>query len=401
MALRNIFRNGKRSILTMTVVIIGIAGVVLGLSWVSGAESTFVEEGTKFTGEIRITRPDFEIKERAMDVSSNFEYEQAKASVKGLKGVKSAVGRIKFGGVIFSEDDDYTAMGMAVEQDDYENIGFADYMIEGRFLDFGSSEPEVLVGERVKEKLDLKIGDEITVLTSTQYSEMSAFNYKIAGFYRFDNSRMNRSFYLKLPDAQYLLNMEGAVTEFLIYTYELSMTDRIFSVVNERLDADEFLVLPWQKIGMNEYMTRMLPVMKTVLSLILALLSGVGIANTMVMVVFERKKEIGVLKAMGMKNRNIMQLLTTEGMIIGFAGTILGLILGSLISYYFMVYGVEIGEAMELVSADINVKSTIYMKLKLSSVIFAFVLGLATAFSATAISVVPEIRKEAVENMRN
>ena len=401
MALRNIFRNGKRSILTMTVVIIGIAGVVLGLSWVSGAESTFVEEGTKFTGEIRITRPDFEIKERAMDVSSNFEYEQAKASVKGLKGVKSAVGRIKFGGVIFSEDDDYTAMGMAVEQDDYENIGFADYMIEGRFLDFGSSEPEVLVGERVKEKLDLKIGDEITVLTSTQYSEMSAFNYKIAGFYRFDNSRMNRSFYLKLPDAQYLLNMEGAVTEFLIYTYELSMTDRIFSVVNERLDADEFLVLPWQKIGMNEYMTRMLPVMKTVLSLILALLSGVGIANTMVMVVFERKKEIGVLKAMGMKNRNIMQLLTLEGMIIGFAGTILGLILGSLISYYFMVYGVEIGEAMELVSADINVKSTIYMKLKLSSVIFAFVLGLATAFSATAISVVPEIRKEAVENMRN
>ena len=401
MALRNIFRNGKRSMLTMTVVVIGIAGVVLGLSWISGAESTFVEEGTKFTGEIRITRPDFEIKERAMDVSSNFEYEQAKASVKGLKGVKSAVGRIKFGGVIFSEDDDYTAMGMAVEQDDYENIGFADYMIGGRFLDFGSSEPEVIVGERVKEKLDLKIGDEITVLTSTQYSEMSAFNYKIAGFYRFDNSRMNRSFYLKLPDAQYLLNMEGAVTEFLIYTDELSMTDRIFSEINERLDADEFLVLPWQKIGMNEYMTRMLPVMKTVLSLILALLSGVGIANTMVMVVFERKKEIGVLKAMGMKNRNIMQLLTTEGMIIGFAGTILGLILGSLISYYFMVYGVEIGEAMELVSADINVKSTIYMKLKWSSVIFAFVLGLATAFSATAISVVPEIRKEAVENMRN
>jgi ABC-type lipoprotein release transport system permease subunit len=96
-----------------------------------------------------------------------------------------------------------------------------------------------------------------------------------------------------------------------------------------------------------------------------------------------------------------MQLLTLEGMIIGFAGTILGLILGSLISYYFMVYGVEIGEAMELVSADINVKSTIYMKLKWSSVVFAFVLGLATAFSATAISVVPEIRKEAVENMRN
>lgn len=401
MALRNIFRNGKRSMLTMTVVIIGIAGVVLGLSWVSGAESTFVEEGTKFTGEIRITRPDFEIKERAMDVSSNFDYMHAQAAVKGIEGMKSAVGRIKFGGVIFSEDDDYTAMGMAVEQDDYENIGFADYMIEGRFLDFGSSEPEVIVGERVKEKLDLKVGDEITVLTSTQYSEMSAFNYKIAGFYRFDNSRMNRSFYLKLPDAQYLLNMEGSVTEFLIYTDELSMTDRIFSVVNGRLDTDEFLVLPWQKIGMNEYMTRMLPVMKTVLSLILALLSGVGIANTMVMVVFERKKEIGVLKAMGMKNRNIMQLLTTEGMIIGFAGTILGLILGSLISYYFMVYGVEIGEAMELVSADINVKSTIYMKLKLSSVIFAFVLGLATAFSATAISVVPEIRKEAVENMRN
>lgn len=401
MALRNIFRNGKRSMLTMTVVIIGIAGVVLGLSWVSGAENTFIEEGTKFTGEIRITRPDFEMKERSMDVSSNFDHDEIKAALEDIGGIESTAGRIKFGGVIFSEDDDYTAMGTAVEEQDYDNIRFVDYIFEGRYLDFESEEPEILVGEKVKEKLKLKLGDEITILTSTQYTEMSAYNYKIAGFYRFDNSRMNRSFYLKLSDAQYLLNMEGAVTEYLIYLDDIGQTDRIVSRIENRLDAGEYLIMPWHKIGMNEFMTQMLPLMKTILSLILALLSGVGIANTMVMVVFERKKEIGVLKAMGMKNKNIVGLLTFEGMMIGLAGTILGLILGSLISYYFMVYGVEIGDAMELVSAEVNVKSTIYMKLKLSSVIFAFILGLATAFSATAISVIPEIRKEAVENMRN
>ncbi|MBN2858008.1 MAG: ABC transporter permease, partial [Candidatus Delongbacteria bacterium] len=369
MALRNIFRNGKRSMLTMTVVIIGIAGVVLGLSWVSGAENTFIEEGTKFTGEIRITRPDFEMKERSMDVSSNFDHDEIKAALEDIGGIESTAGRIKFGGVIFSEDDDYTAMGTAVEEQDYDNIRFVDYIFEGRYLDFESEEPEILVGEKVKEKLKLKLGDEITILTSTQYTEMSAYNYKIAGFYRFDNSRMNRSFYLKLSDAQYLLNMEGAVTEYLIYLDDIGQTDRIVSRIENRLDAGEYLIMPWHKIGMNEFMTQMLPLMKTILSLILALLSGVGIANTMVMVVFERKKEIGVLKAMGMKNKNIVGLLTFEGMMIGLAGTILGLILGSLISYYFMVYGVEIGDAMELVSAEVNVKSTIYMKLKLSSVI--------------------------------
>ncbi|WP_372714608.1 ABC transporter permease, partial [Ilyobacter sp.] len=98
MAFRNILRNKRRSFLTLLSTMIGIMGVTVGLGWVYGVENMFTEEGKKLTGIVRVTAPDFQLKEKSLDVSSNISSEEVRVYLKDFQG--TALGRIKFGGMV-------------------------------------------------------------------------------------------------------------------------------------------------------------------------------------------------------------------------------------------------------------------------------------------------------------
>ena len=119
------------------------------------------------------------------------------------------------------------------------------------------------------------------------------------------------------------------------------------------------------------------------------------------MVVFERKREIGVLKSQGMMNSEIRNLFCLEGGLIGAFASLLGVLIGGSVVYYFSVNGIRLGEVLETVSDTMNIQGTIYMLFKWELLIFAFVLGSLVSVFVTFITVTPEIKKEAVENLRN
>ncbi|WP_320046744.1 FtsX-like permease family protein [uncultured Ilyobacter sp.] len=396
-AFRNIFRNKRRSFLTVISTMVGIMGVTVGLGWVYGVERMFTEEGKKLTGIVRVTASDFQLKEKSLDISSNISSEEIQKYLKDFKG--TAIGRIKFGAMIFSHDKDERAMGVGIEKEDRKIIEFDNFIYEGRFLDFEKN-GEIIIGSKVKEKLGLEIGESVTVLTFTQDRSISALNYKIVGFYKMDNGRLNRSFYITLKDAQYLLDMDGAVTEFLLYPEpEKDSEDYKKMLVSEL--GKNYLVKLWSEIGINEYMSSVFPVVKLIFTVILSLLSGIGITNTMMMVVFERRKEIGVLKSQGMRNSEIRNLFCLEGGLIGAFASMLGIVIGGTIVYYFSVKGIRLGEVLETVSDAMNIQSTIYMFFSWRLLIFAFLLGSIVSVFVTFITVTPEIKKEAVDNLRS
>lgn len=399
MAFRNIFRNSKRTFLTALVVLVGIMGIIMGISWITGVENLFIREGINLTGEIRITSKDFEIKERKMDLSANIGYEEIKDKTQKYSGIKKGIGRIKFGGVIYSGDEYEKAMGFGIEKDDYEYSGLQKSIYKGEFFDF-QKQDEILIGEKIKEKLNLKLGDEITILTSTQHKSISALNYKIIGFYKMENSRLNQSFYIRLPDAQYLLDMENRITEYLIFGKDRNEIHKIGNEIKKD-NGKKYLIKIWDEIGFNGYTSRVFLVIKRIFIIILGLLSGVGIANTMMMIVFERRKEIGVLKASGMKNLSITKLFCIEGMIIGLIGSIMGSFLGGSVAFYLSKKGLVVGDVLENISNEINIPSVIYPDFNFNKIIMTILLGLIISFLATLLSILPEVKKNPVINMRN
>ncbi len=399
MALRNIFRNKKRSFLTTLIVIIGIAGMTVGQGWFTGAESMFTDEGKRITGDIRITARDFEIKEKSLDVSSNIDYIPIREKINSISDGVRDVARIKFGAAMFYGDEDEKGLGFGIEEADYSIIGFEHFIYEGRFLDF-NSQSEILVGEKLKRKLNLKLGDEVTLLTATQNGSISAFNYAVVGFYKMDNSRLNRSFYITISDAQYLLDLEQNCTEYLIFLDNPDLAEKTLQLLKDNY-GDAFLIKSWDEIGINKYISAVVPIVRNIFISILAILCAVGISNTMIMVVFERRKEIGILKSMGMKTQEIRSLFCIEGGVIGLMGSFLGMLIGGGIVYYYSITGVNLGSVLENISDEINVKSIIYMGFSFKILLRSFTVGFTATVLSTLLSVNPELKKSAVENLRN
>lgn len=396
-AFRNLLRNEKRTFLTMMAVFIAILGVNLMQGWISGAGEMMTQEGKKLSGDIRISHLDYEISSKSFDISKNINYKESKKLVEDYGDSIKNIGRISFGSVVFRGEEEQTVVGWGIEKEDYDILDFENYIYQGRFINFENNN-EIIVGDIVKDKLGLKLNDSITLLSNTQYGSMSAFNYKVVGFYKMDNKILNRSVYISLSDAWYHLDMDGAVTEHLIFTDNDKMVEDIYKEISGNA---KYLILPWNKIGVNEYMSKTIPVFNAVFLSILAILSGVSIGNTMMMVVFERRREIGVMKAQGMRNGKIRILLCLEGFIIGLGGSLAADIVGGGILYHYSVKGIDFGDIMENISSNINIKSIIYMDFSFKILFYSMIFGLAVALTATLVAVEPELKKETVENLRD
>ncbi len=393
MAFKNLKRNKKRTILTISSIVIGLAFSVVMLAWLNGAQNMIVEQGKRVTGDIRITAKDFNLKEKEMDVSSNISFSEVKKDTEKIEGKK--IGRIKFGALMFFGDEDEKSLGYGIEKEDYNLIGFEKFMVEGRFLNFKDS--EIIVGSKLKEKLGLNLGDEVTVLTSTQYKSSYALNYKIVGFFSMDNSNLNRTFYINLKDAMYHLDMDDRVTEYLVFLDNPEKLSENMRTINEN---EKYLVKSWDELGLNAVLSGVLPIMKLIFVLAFSILAGVGILNTMMMVVHERKYEIGVLKAQGLRNIKILKLFVLEGFIMGILGSFLGILLGGIVSYYFSIHGIDLGGVLKNLGDNINVKSKIFMDFSLIILLYPFLAGIMVSIFTTLIAVVPELKLEAVKNLR-
>ena len=394
MAFRNMSRNKKRTFFTMMSIVLGVGGIIFGVSYMEGIEVLMAEETTKLTGHVRIVDSDFEFKSKIMDVSSNVPYEEIKEKVKEIPEIKDIQPKIRFGAYVFSGSNDDPAAGFGVADKD---VVF-DKIFEGRSLDRNTM-GETLAGRKLKDRMNLKLGDEITVLVSTQYGSTFAMNYDIVGFYDL-NALQNKGFYINIEDAMYLLDMEGQATEVQITLYDKDKYKVVRDKVSNILNGGKYEVETWTEVGFASVMD-MYKYIKIVIAIVLGLLSGIGIFNTMVMAVFERRHEIGVIKAMGMENKGIVRLFTLEGTLIGLFGSIIGIIIGSLATLYYEKNGMYLGSALDSVSTDVSLGDTIYTHLSFNSVLLALITGLVVAVIASYIPARRESKREAVENLAN
>lgn len=393
-AMRNLKRNKKRTLLTIIVVVVSTMGMTFGLSWIEGEKDLFLETGRRSTGDVRITALDYELRSKSMDLSSNISHSQAERAVDRLPEDVRGTGRIKFGGLVYSGQESEKASGTGIEKTDEEIIGFDKFIYEGEFL---KGDDEILIGERVRRKLGLKLGGEVAVLVATWNKSLYSLNYRVAGFYRMDNTRLNKSFYITLRGAQNLLDMEGRVTEYLIYSR--GNEEKIKELLVQSMGG-EVLIKRWDEIGVNENFSKILPVIQGIFILIFSTLAGFSTSNTMLMVVFERRREIGILKALGMREEEIRRLFLLEGGIMGGVGSLLGVLTGGAAALYLGRVGVDFGDMLEAFTTELNIKGVISPRLTLLTVVLTFSIGLLTSIMATFFAVAPEVRKEAASNMR-
>ncbi|NIO70245.1 MAG: FtsX-like permease family protein, partial [Anaerolineae bacterium] len=192
------------------------------------------------------------------------------------------------------------------------------------------------------------VGDRITLVGRATHEQMRRRTMTVVGIYNLGLPEAEkRMVYVSLAEAQALFDLRDQVTEVAVALESVGQEETVVTALRAALPGYE--VASWQEL--NPEMNQSLEVDKQVMNifgLIVLLIAGVGILNLMLMAVFERTREIGLLAAMGLKRREIVVLFLLEGVLIGLLGALVGCVLGGVVVSVVGQSGIEFSGASEM-----------------------------------------------------
>gem|GEM_PF-373514 len=332
MAFRNVLRNKRRSILTAVGIIIAVMLIIYAQGFITGMVDSMIENTALIkSGHVRIVTPEYLRRQKLSPLEEavyiNPELEEM---VDGTPEVQAFTYRIPFGVLLSKDENSKPAFGTAIDverEKRFLDLSGEKYLVEGSYLQ--ASDEAILIGQGLAEELGFSIGDSLVIITSTAYGSPSGMNLAVKGIVKLGHANLDdNAFYIPLAAAQQLLDLEGRAAEVLVLLDSRDNAEKIASQWQEEAgDAMGLKFIPWQQDDILGFLYVVFNVYWVIYAIIL-LIASATIINTMLMAVFERIKEIGILKAMGMRGNRILWLLTAEASMIGLFGAIIGAVLG-------------------------------------------------------------------------
>ena len=385
-AANNVTANKKRTMITLAVIIIGLCSINIGKGIMSGMQKESelsVTQGR--TGEIQIHKQGyFDASELTMLNYSINNASRLQDELKRIEGVEDVAGRIQFGGLLAKGDE--TAVVVFCRAVNIINEvkvcpRIKDNIIEGRFLTSDDANGAV-IADGLKKGIGANIGDLIIVVSNTKDGFQNAIELEIVGIIKEKAAQANtRLVYLSMEKAQELLYMGDEVTEIVMKTSEKSNIDDLNQRLNHLLKSRGLESNTW--VDVSAFFVGVMEKQNMVvfaLCLIFYCIVISSITNTMILTLFERKKEIGTMMAIGIKSRHVIQLIIMESTIIGFIGSLMGILLSAGV----IVVLSRIGLSYKPPAGTDLV--TIYPLIDVSFMFLSFMLGM---FSAVVGSIYP------------
>ena len=328
LAVRNIFRNRRRTAITVFSIVVGFAAMACFGGFI---EFSFegLRENTIRTqlGHLQIYAQGYAEK-RVSDPESVLiaDPEEVISRIGRLPGVAAVTPRLSFSGLGSTGNATVNVSVVGVDPEGEEEFSEFETLVAGRPLD--PDEPETgLIGEELRRGLGAEIGDWVTVLTSSFDGVINAIDFRVSGVVR-TGSREYDSVFVKVPIALAQRAKETGDVERIVVL--LDDTDDLPAVqprVTEILSAfdREFEVRRWDELaGFYDAVVSLYTGLFTVFAAIVGVVVMFSVANTMTMAVFERTAEIGALRAIGARRSILIAMFLAEGVGVGLLGAGLG-----------------------------------------------------------------------------
>lgn len=343
MAYRNLGRNRRRSVLSALALSIGLALILFIAAFYEGEMRSSMESTLRLdSGHIQIRAADYDPDK----LSVAWEYlienpEQIAGQVEALDQVQVATPRLIASGIVSVGEESSGVQIMGVDPASSANQPYQDGMVSGAFPAAEDREG-ILIGIPLAENLGLKVGDQLNLLVNTANGSVDVQLFTVRGIFSTGVSTYDKSIVLlPLAKAQAFSGAENRASFIFILLKDRAQTDAVAAA----LQSPDYQVKTWSEL--NEILVLMEDFSNAylmVLNLIVMGVTATVIVNTLVMSVFERTREIGILTAIGMKGRQIIVLFLTEASMLALGGLILGLLLGWGISAYFGSVGIYFGD---------------------------------------------------------
>lgn len=338
MAMKNIFGNKRRAMLTFLIMSFGIAMYILMGGILRGFDKTSFDNVINFeTGHLKIQKADFdEDKFGTENFITNYQNLVKKLSEKNF--ITGLTERLKYKGQIDNGEDAYPVLALGIDINTINSVfNVKDFISKGEFTKDG-----VVIGKNLAKDMKLKIGDSVYFTFRKANDMMDSVEIPISGIINAPDPGVNNStIFFSLQFFQKLLGKD-AITEINIKTNDIKKIGKYISILKP-LVGKKLEILSWQEMAKDIFaLTKAKHAGQNIFILAIIIIALIGIVNTMLMSVLEKSKEIGTLKALGMTDNEVEKMFITEGFIIGLFGAIFGIILGFLFTWYFVKKGIDV-----------------------------------------------------------
>ncbi len=329
---RNIWRNKVRSLVIIFSVTLGIFAGVISAAFFKGMAIQRINKviNTELS-YMQVHNPDFEL-------TSDFKYYINEADnitdqISSIENVSGASRRMSVQSMAASAE---TASGVlilgVIPEEEKKVTTIHERIIDGEYFE-GISRNPVVIGKKLAEKLNLRIRSKIVITVTDLDNNITSGAFRVAGIFSTDNNMFDETnIYVRFSDLQKLTGFpKNAAHEIAINIDNNKNLESIYSSVEQIIKGKNLEVKTWKELSpeMN-YLTEAMDMYMYIFIIIILLALLFGIINTMLMVVMERTKELGMLMAIGMNKTRIFMMIVLESVLLSLTGGVVGIIIGAI-----------------------------------------------------------------------
>jgi ABC-type lipoprotein release transport system permease subunit len=342
LAWRNLWRHRRRTLIVAVAMALGLGLMMFYDGLIAGFDQAIYGNAIKVLGgNIQIHAAGYrtELGENPLLPLPNDQAVVQAALSQPL--VQTATRRINTSGMVTSPEGAFGVSIIGIEPEKELDVNLAaKHVIAGRYLN-PDDEDVIFIGKGLADAMNVTVGDRITMVGRSTHDQMRQRTMTVVGIYDLGMPDLEKStVYISLAEAQALFNLTGQSTEVAIVLKQLGQEPKVIAALQPMLPGYE--IDTWR----NNY-PELLAAISTkngvmnIFSVIILLIAGIGILNLLLMAVYERTREIGLLGAMGLKPRQISLLFILEGTMMGLVGVAAGILVGLFINGLLRQVGMD------------------------------------------------------------
>ena len=315
--------------------------------------------------------------------------------------VLAASRRIQTGGLVSNREGAFPMTIIGIEPDVEAPVSLiAEHIVDGRFVE-ATDEDSILIGKGLAEALAVNVGDRVTMVGSDVHKQNRQRTVTVIGIYDIGIPSMEKATsYISLTEAQNLFGLRGQSTEVQITLKSVGTEAAVVAALAPQLPGYE--VESWANTypELGNAVGRKNIVMD-IFSVVIVMIAGIGILNLLLMAIYERTREIGLLGAMGLKPRQIATTFILEGALIGFVGVIVGVGVGLLTNLSLMQVGMDYSQFAGVTDYMALISGRVYPTLGISKLFMRALIMLVIAALAALIPAIIASRREPSEALHH
>lgn len=365
MAYRDLGRNRRRSFFSALALGMGLSLLLLMAAVVAGEMRGSMESTIRLeSGHLQIRASSYDENKTSLAWNDLIEDPaEVVSQLAALPQVVLATPRLFASGIVSFQDQSAGVRVIGIDPSSGANAPFRDGLIRGQFLQ-ADDRQGILIGRPLAEKLGVTASDPVNLLVNTSNGEVDQQAFTVRGVYSTHTPSYDETtIFMPLAKAQVITQTQNHASTIFILLQDRDQAQSVAAA----LSGSDYQIVTWEQA--NELILEteeFAGAYMMVLYLIVLAITATVIVNTLVMAVFERTREIGILSAMGMKGLRIMAMFFAESSMLAIGGIVIGLLLGGLMVAYATEVGFYIGN---FGVTGIIIGERIYGYLKLSDAV--------------------------------